>query len=937
MPVVFESEARFTDTGLDQLSQKIQELVKEADALEAASGGIETAGRELDTLGSKAGTIDRLSDPLRKLVQVGIEPIALVSPTAGRALSGLVEKLGGATLVVGALTGALATVGGVLAGLAGSFADAADELGKLSTRTGIAVANLAGLKLAADLGDSSLEEVTRSVILMQRAIDEAGQGTEAQVQAFERLGISLGELQTLTPEAQFESLARALVGIEDPTTRSAVAMEVLGRSGAQLLPVLEDLGTRGLKGLREETEQLGIAMTAQAAAQGADFNDTLTRIGLAVKGLAFDIGRDLVPIFTELGQVVLDGVLGFRQFLTESGLLDTGLNVLIVSLEVLRATLQVFGAILREIGDAFTFLTNSTLALQGALGPLVGTFAALGAASRGNVPTATTDLDALGVSAEAAAQFMEAFEQRARGAGSATAQSAAEARQALEDQARAAREAAQAAATIETAAFDRAQAELEASGNVLGAIENERRAKVAAIRQTIDAAEAGSAQRVALEQAALNQITALEIEAAQKRKAAISGFVGEAIGVLEGLGEEFDDLRQKLLIAQAMEANAAALNTFAELADAGKISAEDFLRVQEALTDQMEQLARGTLPAADSIKELGDAAATAEPKLQRLGTVRPPQLDTSGLTGPLDQLSREQLVEVRRQLEAVGAVQFTPELIAQLDATIAKLDETASHAENLGQTFTNVGSQAQLLPFATPGDPNLLTTERRAVSNLGPLSGQTFPDVLVRAVRALTESKPGAIPGGELFARAPRGVGRIGTPFPFSTFSGSDRNFIAGFTDFGLPIIGEANEIIQNWVQAQKDALDIQERISSLLGNTFETGTNFANTFATQFGGGFGGGGVSTATIPAPDPAGPFAPALIVPGFQQGGIVPGPRGRPRLVMAHGGEEVLPIGREPDPIVVININGTDVLEGTRATERLAERMQRILADRLRRRI
>ena len=33
-----------------------------------------------------------------------------------------------------------------------------------------------------------------------------------------------------------------------------------------------------------------------------------------------------------------------------------------------------------------------------------------------------------------------------------------------------------------------------------------------------------------------------------------------------------------------------------------------------------------------------------------------------------------------------------------------------------------------------------------------------------------------------------------------------------------------------------------------------------------------------------------------IPGFQTGGIVPGPAGSPRLIMAHGGEEVISRGR-----------------------------------------
>ena len=73
------------------------------------------------------------------------------------------------------------------------------------------------------------------------------------------------------------------------------------------------------------------------------------------------------------------------------------------------------------------------------------------------------------------------------------------------------------------------------------------------------------------------------------------------------------------------------------------------------------------------------------------------------------------------------------------------------------------------------------------------------------------------------------------------------------------------------------------------------------------FGGG-GGGGFSL-------------PKIELPQFGEGGVVPGPVGRPIPIIAHGGERVVPVGGASGGItVVVNVNG-DVNDGFRFEQRV----------------
>jgi hypothetical protein len=78
------------------------------------------------------------------------------------------------------------------------------------------------------------------------------------------------------------------------------------------------------------------------------------------------------------------------------------------------------------------------------------------------------------------------------------------------------------------------------------------------------------------------------------------------------------------------------------------------------------------------------------------------------------------------------------------------------------------------------------------------------------------------------------------------------------------------------------------------------------------------------AGLPGSPFAGPPVPGRTAPGFQHGGTVPGPVGRPMLAVVHGGEHISPAGAT----TTVNIYAA----GSVITERdLADTLQRVLVD------
>ena len=122
----------------------------------------------------------------------------------------------------------------------GEAIDMGGRLNDLSSRTGETAGNLLLLERAFQNSGAGADKVGPAINKLQRAIVEAGQGTLTYKTAFDQLGISLEDMKKMTPTEQMALLAERISGIQNPTERSAIAMQLLGRSGGELIPLFRN-------------------------------------------------------------------------------------------------------------------------------------------------------------------------------------------------------------------------------------------------------------------------------------------------------------------------------------------------------------------------------------------------------------------------------------------------------------------------------------------------------------------------------------------------------------------------------------------------------------------------------------------------------------------------------------------------------------------------
>jgi tetratricopeptide (TPR) repeat protein len=138
---------------------------------------------------------------------------------------------------------ALAGVFGVTLGAAaiGSFVkgvfDAADQVVDLSQKMGVSIEAAQRFQYAARQSGAEIEDVSRAIVKMN---DNLAEGNKSTVSALKSAGLSFQDIRAMKPEDAFRAIADAIGRIPDPMRQTQVAMELFGKAGAELLPMIRD-------------------------------------------------------------------------------------------------------------------------------------------------------------------------------------------------------------------------------------------------------------------------------------------------------------------------------------------------------------------------------------------------------------------------------------------------------------------------------------------------------------------------------------------------------------------------------------------------------------------------------------------------------------------------------------------------------------------------
>lgn len=216
-------------------------------------------------------------------------------------MSGGFSRLNG---MIAAFTGGLGV--GAFAAFVKKTIDAHEEVNKFSQKLGIAVGELSALKYAANQSDVSMDVLGKGIKGLSQKMVEAADASSKASRMMKLLGVDAGG----STGAAIEKLAGSFAKLPDGATKAALATELFGKAGMEMIPFLNQ-GSEGIRKMKEEAVRLGIVMDEQTAKAAEAFNDNLKAIKASTDRLGVqllnEVADPLVRITKAMKEAAIEG------------------------------------------------------------------------------------------------------------------------------------------------------------------------------------------------------------------------------------------------------------------------------------------------------------------------------------------------------------------------------------------------------------------------------------------------------------------------------------------------------------------------------------------------------------------------------------------------------------------------------------------------------
>lgn len=241
---------------------------------------------------------------LARAQKVTVSQLRAVEREAQKSTTSLEKRFGAMGLSIrSALVGAFAglSVAAVTA-VFRSAIDHMDELSKASQKIGIPVEELSKLEYAGKLADVALNDLQTSMARFSKSLAEIQGGTKNSAgEALKAMGVAATDANgALRPTPDLlASIADKFAFYQDGANKTALAIALFGKSGAELIPLLNG-GAAGLKAAGDEAQRLGLVIDTQTAKAAEQLNDNFTRLTSAGQGFVDKVIASVLPAITDL-------------------------------------------------------------------------------------------------------------------------------------------------------------------------------------------------------------------------------------------------------------------------------------------------------------------------------------------------------------------------------------------------------------------------------------------------------------------------------------------------------------------------------------------------------------------------------------------------------------------------------------------------------------
>jgi len=280
-------------------------------------------------------------------VKLGISPDSKSFKTADRLITSL----------KGALVGLVAYRGwSFLTSSLNEVTDAASKAVEESAKIGVSAEAIQELGYAAGLSGSSMEGAVGALKKFSRFAQSAKEGSQENRKALKELGIDYKKVAdgTMSLDEAMMKVSDKFVNMPNGAEKTALAMKVFGRSGADLIPFLNE-GSEGIQKMRDEARELGYVIDEETATSLEEFGDDQDKLKHSLTGLKNEIVKALLPTLSKMVKGMIAWIKANRQILASR--LEKILRLLITVLKVLGTTIDYLVTALEWLGKHLGLVT----------------------------------------------------------------------------------------------------------------------------------------------------------------------------------------------------------------------------------------------------------------------------------------------------------------------------------------------------------------------------------------------------------------------------------------------------------------------------------------------------------------------------------------------------------------------------------------------------
>ena len=228
-------------------------------------------------------------------------------------VSGGMSSVGSAVKKVGTVAAATTTaaigVAGAITGIAIKASDTTGDIDDMSNKLGLSTKGFQEMSYVMQMNGADISSLQGGMKTLVGQMDAASNGNKSAIENFEKLGLSVtdsnGKLKS--QEQMLEETMMAMADMENGTEKARLATEMFGKAGAELMPTLNG-GSEAISGLKKEANDLGLVLSEDAIATGANFGDQVDKIKLSLGAMGTQLGTAVMPVVSEVMTLILDNM-----------------------------------------------------------------------------------------------------------------------------------------------------------------------------------------------------------------------------------------------------------------------------------------------------------------------------------------------------------------------------------------------------------------------------------------------------------------------------------------------------------------------------------------------------------------------------------------------------------------------------------------------------